>query len=188
MFIVCLLALGENADWWRFSINVEYKKYLRCRVRTRGTYGTNRRYFCVEFLQESATTTQKRAANIYVSADDYTDPLSRQISESEIYPTMQESCRSPSSSLKSSLLRQQFVRFATTVSGFDGVLSGNCDDTLTSKEAWRTRKRLRGHSRKGLHVLSQRPCGKTCNIDWCVLQRQFCVVTSCFENRASSFI
>ena len=58
--------------------NVEYRKYLQCRVRTRGTYGTNRRYFCVEFLQESATTTQKRAANIYVSADNYTESCARE--------------------------------------------------------------------------------------------------------------
>ena len=53
---------------------VEYRKYLRCQVRTRGTDGSNRRCFWIELLQESATTTQKRAANIYVSADDYTDP------------------------------------------------------------------------------------------------------------------
>ena len=85
---------------------------------------------------------------------------------------------------------RQFMGLATTVSGFDGVLSANW-------AAFSHPRRLDGrekgcvfgrrHAGMRLHVLSQRPCGQTSNIDWCVLQRQFFVVTIGFKNCASSF-
>ena len=81
------------------------------------------------------------AANPYVPADDRScarddsralgrkHRLSRQISESEIYPTVQRVLSQPF------LVVEIFTGtpdnswvLATTVSGFDEVLSGNCDD------------------------------------------------------------
>ena len=82
------------------------------------------------------------AANLYVPADDRScarddspalgreHRLSRQISESEIYPTVQRVLSQPFLVVEifTGTPDNSWVWVATTVSGFDEVLSGNCDD------------------------------------------------------------